>query len=100
MSIRTVGIVGPDERASPRSTSRPRGGYRKCSSTTSASKKKGAPLLSIYSPQFLTTQQEYLDARKSGQTGVARLARRRLELWDVPSDEIEAMAHSGKAPPT
>ncbi|HJT76876.1 MAG TPA: efflux RND transporter periplasmic adaptor subunit, partial [Gemmataceae bacterium] len=58
--------------------------------------KKGDPLLSIYSPQFLTTQQEYLNARQGKQDSLAALARQRLELWDVPADEIEDLARTSK----
>jgi Cu(I)/Ag(I) efflux system membrane fusion protein len=64
---------------------------------------KGDPLLSIYSPTFLSTQQELLNALQaertlpsSGRQGLAEAARRRLELWDVPLDEIDQMVKSGQ----
>ena len=66
---------------------------------------KGDSLLSIYSPNFLSTQQELLAALRAeqiagvwagrGQT-MADAARRRLELWDVPPDEIDRMLQTGK----
>lgn len=59
--------------------------------------KKGDPLLSIYSPAFLTTQQDYLRARGTGASTIPegrslyRSALERLRLWDVPRDEIERL---------
>ena len=62
---------------------------------------KGDPLLSIYSPNFLSTQQELLTALKADQAGggrqpLAEAARRRLELWDVPADEIDQLVRTGQ----
>jgi RND family efflux transporter MFP subunit len=73
--------------------------------------RRGQPLLTVYSPQVLATQQEYLSAlaaskRLGGSTSpdVARggdelleAARRRLELWDISEDQIRALETSGKA---
>jgi Cu(I)/Ag(I) efflux system membrane fusion protein len=58
--------------------------------------KKGDRLLSIYSPQFLTTQQQYLDARQAKEPTMVELARQRLKLWDVPDDEIKKLEKTGK----
>jgi Cu(I)/Ag(I) efflux system membrane fusion protein len=63
--------------------------------------RKGDPLLSIYSPDFLSTQQELLTALKAerslgGQQSLAEAARRRLELWDVPADEIDRLVRAGQ----
>ena len=65
--------------------------------------RKGQPLFSIYSPSLVAAQSEYLLALSSrdalvkagalaenGESLVAA-ARRRLELWDVPSAEIERL---------
>jgi membrane fusion protein, copper/silver efflux system len=70
--------------------------------------RKGQPLFSIYSPSLLAAQNEYLLAlqtseslakagglAENGQTLVDS-ARRRLELWDVPSAEIERLARTRK----
>jgi Cu(I)/Ag(I) efflux system membrane fusion protein len=67
--------------------------------------KKGDRLLALYSPQFLNTQQEYLNARRAerdrsavpGGQPLAGLALRRLELWDVPPDEIRELERTGTA---
>jgi RND family efflux transporter MFP subunit len=66
---------------------------------------KGQPLFTLYSPDVLTTENEYLlaiktrdlvqesqlpDARERADQLVAS-ARQRLALWDLPSDEIRAL---------
>ena len=65
----------------------------------------GQPLFTLYSPELLTTQQEYLLALESrAQLRDSRIAdarvyadrlvdaaRQRLTLWDLPLDEIEAL---------
>jgi Cu(I)/Ag(I) efflux system membrane fusion protein len=65
--------------------------------------RKGQPLFSIYSPALLAAQNEYLLAlqtreslAKSGAPAengdsLVTSARRRLELWDVPTSEIERL---------
>ena len=97
MSVRTVGIVRPDETKVARIHLRTEGWAEKLFvNYTGQPVKKGDPLLAIYSPQFLATQREYLTAKKAGQTELADLARQRLELWDVPPDAIEDIGTSGK----
>jgi RND family efflux transporter MFP subunit len=72
--------------------------------------RKGQPLLSIYSPELLATEQEYLLALKAKQImshssmsgavtdsdTLVRAARRRLELWDVTDEQIEELHHTLK----
>jgi Cu(I)/Ag(I) efflux system membrane fusion protein len=71
---------------------------------------RGDHLLSIYSPELVATQQEYLLAwnarrqmEKSGIPAVAQgsldlldAARQRLLLWDIRAEDIEALERSGK----
>jgi len=71
--------------------------------------KKGDPLFSIYSPELLSAQEEFLLALKTrgalakaggavmgdGETLVAA-ARRKLALWDVPPSEIDRIARDGQ----
>jgi RND family efflux transporter MFP subunit len=71
---------------------------------------KGQPLLTLYSPEMLASQQEYLLAlrsrdvlRDSPMEGAARrgdsllaASRRRLELWDLTPDQIAEVERSGK----
>jgi Cu(I)/Ag(I) efflux system membrane fusion protein len=71
--------------------------------------KKGEALFSIYSPELLSAQQEFLlalDTRKrlaatGGMTAdgdaLVAAARRKLELWDVPSSEIDRIERTGQA---
>ncbi len=72
--------------------------------------RKGQPLISIYSPELLQTQQEFLLARRGraelsrspfreAVTGAASLyeaARKRLELWDISQAQIRELERSGK----
>ena len=72
--------------------------------------KKGDPLFSIYSPDLLSTQEEYLIALKSkkilvdsefpdiskGSESLVRATRNRLKLWDVSEDQIRDIERTGK----
>jgi Cu(I)/Ag(I) efflux system membrane fusion protein len=71
--------------------------------------KKGDPLFSIYSPELLSAQGEYLLAlrtqRALSQAGgdpqrdgdaLVQAARRKLALWDVPESTIARIAQSGE----
>ena len=78
--------------------------------TTGHRVKKGQPLLEIYSPELVSTQEEYLLALKNlqevkdsnidniRQSAQALLtsARSRLEYWDIPRDEIEKLKETKK----
>jgi RND family efflux transporter MFP subunit len=73
--------------------------------------KKGDPLLTIYSPEALATQQEYLLATKAqhamqdnpvhemlGSTeNLVAAARKRLELWDISDAQIDEISRTGQA---
>ena len=60
--------------------------------------KKGRPLFSVYSPELLSAQEEYLETLKRGLGGRMReAAHRRLHLWDISEAQIDALKHSGKA---
>jgi Cu(I)/Ag(I) efflux system membrane fusion protein len=71
--------------------------------------RRGEPLFTIYSPDLLSAQQEYLLALRmrdelSGAGGSAggpgddlvRAARERLRLWDIPASEIRRLEESRK----
>jgi RND family efflux transporter MFP subunit len=72
--------------------------------------KKGDPLFSIYSPEIVSTQQEYLLAIKSkdifaesefpeisrGAISLAESTKRRLKLWDISEDQIRELENKGK----
>lgn len=68
--------------------------------------KRGEPLFTLYSPELLVAQQEFLLALKSGNPSgavgdtsdaVTAAARRKLLRWDVPSAEIERLEQTGEA---
>ena len=75
---------------------------------------EGDPLLEIYSPELVTTQQEYLLALKNFQLvaqsrvpSVREDAERllesthnRLEYWDIPASEIEYLGQTGEVKKT
>ena len=77
---------------------------------TGKSVHEGDPLLTIYSPEALATEQEYLLAIKAQRTvhdnplheikestdNMVAAARKRLELWDIPSPQIDEIARSGE----
>lgn len=70
--------------------------------------RRGAPLLTIYSPELVSTQEEYLLALKARQDWskspfpevagggalLADSARRRLKLWDISDAQIQALEDS------
>ena len=71
--------------------------------------KKGQPLLTIYSPDLVSTQEEYLLAikgrRQLGESpfpeavnfseSLVKSARRRLELWDISEEQIKDLEKRG-----
>ena len=61
---------------------------------------KGQVLFTVYSPELLTAQQEYLETlrrrgNRAGDDPLLRAARQRLSLWDVSAAEIEALERRG-----
>lgn len=59
--------------------------------------RKGDPLLALYSPELVSAQEEYLSARRLGDASLTAAARRRLDLWNVPEDQIDSLEHTGEA---
>lgn len=55
----------------------------------------GDPLLALYSPELVSAQEEYLAARRLGDSSLAAAAQRRLLLWDIPAAELEQLEQSG-----
>jgi Cu(I)/Ag(I) efflux system membrane fusion protein/cobalt-zinc-cadmium efflux system membrane fusion protein len=70
--------------------------------------------MDIYSPELVTTQEEYLLALRNAErvksSGIASIkadadkllesARKRLEYWDIPAEEIERLRQSGEVKKT
>jgi len=71
---------------------------------------KGQPLFTVYSPELVATQQEYLLARQnqktlsastvdgvaSGAASLSSAAEQRLEQWEVPQSELQKLKDTGK----
>jgi Cu(I)/Ag(I) efflux system membrane fusion protein len=76
--------------------------------------KEGEPLLTIYSPELVSTQEEYLIALRAKRDlikspfpevagsgiSLAESAKRRLKLWDISDDQIKTLEESGEAKKT
>jgi Cu(I)/Ag(I) efflux system membrane fusion protein len=76
--------------------------------------RKGDPLLTIYSPELVATQEEYLLALKARKDlkkspfpevagsgdSLAESAKRRLKLWDISDDQIRSLEEGGEAKKT
>jgi Cu(I)/Ag(I) efflux system membrane fusion protein len=71
---------------------------------------KGEPLLTIYSPELVSTQEEYLIALRAKRDlvkspfpevagsgySLAESAKRRLKLWDITDDQIRILEETGQ----
>jgi membrane fusion protein, copper/silver efflux system len=64
-------------------------------SVTGQQVKEHEAVLTLYSPELVTAQEEFLLAAGNGE--LRQAARRRLELWDMPEDEIDRLEKTGKA---
>lgn len=111
-AVRAVGTVVPDETRIRHITTKV-GGYveKLYVNATGESVTAGQPLFEVYSPELLASQEEYLRARQSedefaksplpevrrGGQDLAAAARRRLELFDVPSEFLDQLDRTGKA---
>lgn len=72
--------------------------------------KKGQPLFTIYSPDLVATQEEYLIAKRGakilgtspfaevaqGSESLLRSARERLKLWDISDDQVKKLDETGE----
>ncbi|MGD8329625.1 MAG: efflux RND transporter periplasmic adaptor subunit [Acidobacteriota bacterium] len=109
-TIRTVGVVEYDERRVAHIHTKVSGWIEQLDvDFTGELVEEGQRLLEIYSPELLSTQEEYLLAlRARGTLGNSRFdvvrqssdslleaTRRRLELWDIPDEQIMALEEQG-----
>lgn len=110
--IRSTGTVDVDERLQSSVQVRFSGYIRKVfANATYQYVRKGDPLFTIYSPDLVATQEEYLLARRNqsalsgssvdgvatGASSLAWAAEQRLRQWDVPNGEMVKLQESGKA---
>lgn len=76
--------------------------------------KKGQPLFTLYSPDLVATQEEYLIAKRGektlgtsqfaevsqGSQSLLRSARQRLKLWDISDEQIKKLDETGEVSKT
>jgi Cu(I)/Ag(I) efflux system membrane fusion protein len=114
--IRTVGRIEADERKLATINTKVEGWIEKLHvDYTGRYVKKGEPLVEIYSPELLATQQEFLGVLKWAKqpddkkkddtlslmlakdaTAALDAARQRLRLWDISEKQIKQIQQSGK----
>ena len=110
-TIRTVGKVAYDETRIAHVHTRVDGWAEKVFvDFTGDFVKKGQPMLTIYSPELLASQQELLLAARArglmasnplasaaqGGESLFEAAKRRLELWDLSAEQIERVLETGQ----
>ncbi|RPJ45324.1 MAG: efflux RND transporter periplasmic adaptor subunit [Candidatus Latescibacterota bacterium] len=110
--VRTVARIATDEKRLHRVTLKFDGWVERLFvAVTGQEVARGEPLLTIYSPELLSAELEYLAARRAAEkmrvsddpsleaTGGDLLAsaRKRLELWDIGDGEIDRLEKTGEA---
>ncbi len=106
-TVRTTGIFAPNERGTAAVTAKV-GGWveRLYIDYEGARVQQGQPLLDVYSPDLVSTQQEYLLALRNAQrlagtmgeadaTRLVEAAQRRLKYWDISTAQIERLEAEG-----
>ena len=99
-TIRTVGTVTADQRKEAHVHSKLNGWIETIfADYVGKAVKKGDPLFDLYSPELVSTQEEFLSANKQGGIGkeLAQAALERLKLWGVPEKEINRLKKGGKS---
>ena len=111
-TIRSVGLIVPDRSRDWQFVSRVDGYVQKLNVTSPGQVvEKDAPLLSIYSPDLLTSEREFVellrmrdqakskDARETPQR-LIESAKRRLQLWNVTPEQVAELEKTRKASDT
>ncbi|HSP33540.1 MAG TPA: efflux RND transporter periplasmic adaptor subunit [Thermoanaerobaculia bacterium] len=99
-TVRTVGRVAVDETRLYKVTTKFDGYIEKLYVNVSGQPvRRGQPLFSVYSPDLLATQQEYLLALRTAKESpsLVTAARQRLLLWDMTPGEIAELQRTGLA---
>ncbi len=109
--VRAAGNVAVDERLQAYVQTRFSGWIQKVyADSTYQFVRKGQPLFTIYSPELVTTEQEYLLARNnrnllaqstvpgvaSGAGSLLTAAQERLRQWEIPQREIQHLETTGQ----
>lgn len=112
--IRAVGIVDYNERGLTQVNLKVSGWVQEVFvNSIGRPVRKGEPLFTLYSPDLLATQDEYLLALKTkaqlaaspladaqdSAAAIVTSARERLRLWDLTHEQIAALERRGKAEP-
>ena len=110
-TIRAVGKIAPDEQRIAHVHTRVEGWIDKVFvDFTGKVVEKDQPLLTLYSPDLLATQEEFLLALKSQDLmkastlrgaleqsdSLLAATRRRLQLWDLTAEQIDEITRTGK----
>lgn len=98
-TIRTAGRVAVDETRLHTITTKFDGYIEKLYvDYTGKEVRRGQPLFSVYSPELLATQQEYLLALRAAKQSPLLLesSRRRLQLWDISASDIRRLEETGQ----
>lgn len=114
-TVRAVGAVAADETRMIRVHTRTAGWIEKLFvSSTGQHVLEGQPMLELYSPELLASEEEYLRAREAqarfaqspleevrrGGRDLLEAARRKLDLLGVPDATVDELAYVGVAPRT
>ena len=114
-SIRAVGRVAYDERRVEHVHTKVQGWVEKLNvDFVGQEVRRGQPLLEVYSPELVATQEELLVAARyrdatsespfedvrGGGASLYEATRRRLELWDISQRDIERLLQTGKVQKT
>ncbi|MGH7791141.1 MAG: efflux RND transporter periplasmic adaptor subunit, partial [Thermodesulfobacteriota bacterium] len=108
--IRTVGIVEMDERKIDYVNVKFSGWIRNMFIYEGQYVKRGDPLFTIYSPDLVASQEEYLLALKtkntlnkspypevsSGANSLLEATKRRFRLWDISEDQLKRIEKNGE----
>jgi len=109
-TVRTVGLVVADETRVRHIHTKVNGWIETLATNfTGQAVREGTPLLSLYSPELLTSQQEFVAARQAAAkmeasntpevmamaSQLVQAARQRLSLFDVPTAAIERLDKGG-----
>ena len=110
-TIRTVGRVDYDERKLKQINTKTEGWIERLYvDFTGQLVRRGDPLFTIYSPELVSTQEEYLLALQAKErvasspfhhvaaagSSLLEAARRRLQLWDVTAEQIAELERNGR----
>ena len=107
--VRAVGRVEPDERLTYAISPKFEGWVEKLHvNATGQPVSRGQPLFEVYSPELVSAQREYAiaagsqealkDAPEETRAAMRQLAQSsltRMRNWDVPEDQVEALARGG-----